>query len=176
MSSDIFVVDLSCVQIILQMARIRFKIYAWITPTKKLTLVWLCIVGNRLTMYYIMELNTNYGSLLLKRYYFTLILLSVPTLTISTGLLVIQVPSSGVVSCTPSDPEAPVQWTTSMGDIPVGFPVIFSRDLSQMATFTAVSRSNLTDEFICDLINVEEPNQAVDPQRVSVRFVSGEQV
>lgn len=107
----------------------------------------------------------------------------VPTLNISTNLLVRQYNgpfllmrgSPPQVSCIPSDPRAPVRWTTHMGMIQADYQIRFSpRDLSHTATFASVynpTPPNRTETLFCDLINVDQPNQPVNPQNVTVRFI-----
>jgi hypothetical protein len=102
---------------------------------------------------------------------------TIPTLTISTDLLVTMKPDSGEVTCTPSDPRAPVQWVNFMGYIPLDIPVLFSpSELSHTATFLGDFPPDRSEVFICDLINVEEPDVPVNPQNVTIRFISSKLV
>ena len=108
---------------------------------------------------------------------------AVPTLNISTNLLVHQYngpflpmgQSPPQVSCIPSDLRAPVQWTTSMGMIPADYQITFSPiGFSHIATFASVynpTPPNRTETLFCDLINVDQPDQSVNPQNVTVRFI-----
>ena len=100
---------------------------------------------------------------------------TVPTLTISLDFLVAQVGEVVQVTCTPSDPTAPVQWTSQFGDLgDDNTRVVFSpSSLNHNAEFSAIRPSYLTEVYICDLINVENPGEDVDPQNVTVRFTSG---
>ena len=79
------------------------------------------------------------------------------------------------VSCIPSDLRAPVRWTTHMGMVPADYQITFSpRDLSHTATFASVynpTPPNRTETLFCDLINVDQPDQPVNPQNVTVRFI-----
>jgi hypothetical protein len=86
-------------------------------------------------------------------------------------------PDSGEVTCTPSDPRAPVQWVNFMGYIPLDIPVLFSpSELSHTATFLGDFPPDRSEVFICDLINVEEPDVPVNPQNVTIRFISSKLV
>lgn len=103
-----------------------------------------------------------------------LLLFAAPTLTISTNIAVTLVGDSVQVSCIPSDPMAPVQWSSSQtgeGQVLVTFS---PRGLEHTAEFVAYEPSYRTELYTCDLINVDDPDQPVDPQMVSVRVIPGE--
>ena len=112
-----------------------------------------------------------------------LFLLTVPTLSISTGLLVAQYTNGTVVggevpaiTCSPSDSRAPVQWSLypsayTFDEFKIQFTptglnhtVTFSNSYEQLPQYTVT--------FICDMINVEEPNVEIDRQNVTVRFIT----
>ncbi len=100
---------------------------------------------------------------------------TVPTLSTSTNFLVVPVGESAQVNCTPSNPTAPVQWRSQLGEEQA--TVSFSpAALQHTAEFTANEPSYLTELYTCDLINVDEPDEPVDPQVITVRFISGELV
>ncbi len=100
---------------------------------------------------------------------------TVPTLSTSTNFLVVPVGESAQVNCTPSNPTAPVQWRSQFGEEQA--TVSFSpAALQHTAEFTANEPSYLTELYTCDLINVDEPDEPVDPQVITVRFISGELV
>ena len=62
-----------------------------------------------------------------------------------------------------------------MGIIPSDITVIFSpQTLDHIATFDGDSPPDRTEVFVCDLINVDEPDQPIDPQIVTVRFIGSE--
>ena len=110
-------------------------------------------------------------------------LFAVPALNISTNLLVHQYngpfllmgESLPQVSCIPSDLRAPVRWTTRMGMVPADYQITFSpRGFSHIATFARVynpTPPNRTETLFCDLVNVDQPDQPVSPQNVTVRFI-----
>lgn len=120
-------------------------------------------------------------------YFFTPQFHAVPSLSISTNLLVNQYSGQSVlggerapqVTCTPSDTMAPVQWTTRMGVVPQDYQITFSpRGLSHTATFASAyipTPPNRTETLFCDLINVDQPNTPVNPQNVTVRFIQSKQ-
>ncbi len=105
-----------------------------------------------------------------------------PALTVSTNLLVADIIQDvAEVSCTPSDPLAPVRWRTVMGtysELSTDYQVTFSQN-AQLATFSLLVYEGQpparTEVFVCDLINVDQPvSMEVDPQTVNVRFLTSE--
>lgn len=109
-----------------------------------------------------------------------------PLLSVSTNLLVALAQERSVqVSCTPSDPLAPVRWRTlssTYDQLSSSYRVQFSDPLRQIATFTQFSYESVspdrTDIFLCDLVNVDEPdsNVEIDPQMITVRYISSKYV
>lgn len=84
--------------------------------------------------------------------------------------------------CTPSDSEAPVQWsTTPSSDLIERYGVTFSpQGLNHVATFPAhFERMDIPYEtaiFTCDLMNLQQPNTPVNPQSATVRFIESKQI
>ena len=111
-----------------------------------------------------------------------LLILAVPTLSISTDLLVSQYVDgeelngmSPELTCAPSDSRAPVQWSTLpvYVDLEQQYSAQFvPPDLNQTLRFPAVYERlpRGTLRLTCDLINIEEPGVAVDPVDASVIF------
>ena len=62
-----------------------------------------------------------------------------------------------------------------MGMIPADYQITFSPiGFSHIATFASVynpTPPNRTETLFCDLINVDQPDQSVNPQNVTVRFI-----
>ena len=62
-----------------------------------------------------------------------------------------------------------------MGMIPADYQITFSPiGFSHIATFASVynpTPPNRTETLFCDLINVDQPDQPVNPQNVTVRFI-----
>ena len=84
-----------------------------------------------------------------------------------------QLPDNGEVQCLPSDTRAPVQWVNMMGIIPSDVAVVFSpRALNHIAIFDGGSFPDRTEIFVCDFINIDQPDQSINPQRVTVRFIA----
>ena len=84
------------------------------------------------------------------------------------------------VSCTPSIPNAPVRWRTFLGvygmlpsDYETGLsPSGLNQTLSFPTEYDATTPPKRTEVFICDLVNVELPDEEeVTPQNVTVRFI-----
>ncbi len=115
----------------------------------------------------------------------------VPSLTISTNLLVLEFDGNSVapnvdtnVSCVPSDLRAPVQWRYNnelYPSIPEDLEVTFSpAGLNHTATFSRVysdptSPPNRTYTLFCDLINADLPtNESITAQNVTVRYLYSE--
>ena len=80
------------------------------------------------------------------------------------------------ITCSPSDSRAPVQWSLypsaytidefNIQFTPTGLnhTVNFSDSYDQLPQYTVT--------FICDLINVEEPDVEIDRQNATVRFIA----
>ena len=115
-----------------------------------------------------------------------MILVSVPSLSISTNLLVSQYIDGTVVNnmapelvCQPSDLRAPVQWST--------LPIFVDLEQDYSAQFVP-SDLNHTIRFprfyerlpagtlrvVCDLINVDEPGVMIDPMEATIIFIQSE--
>ena len=117
-----------------------------------------------------------------------MIAVAVPTLTISTNLLIEQYVNgvfvgedeSPTVTCSPSDLRAPVRWRSMLGiygELPDDYEASLSpRGLNRSLTFptTYLTTPSRTETFICDLINVElSDEEETSPQMVTVRFIQG---
>ena len=67
-----------------------------------------------------------------------------------------------------------------MGMIPADYQITFSPiGFSHIATFASVynpTPPNRTETLFCDLINVDQPDQPVNPQNVTVRFIQSKKV
>ena len=108
---------------------------------------------------------------------------AVPSLTISTELLVSQYVDGNEVNeespeivCLPSDPSAPVTWST--------LPVFIDLEQSYNAVFDPPGLNHTlrfpsyyrqlpmgTLRVMCDLVNVDEPEVQIDPMVTTVVFV-----
>ena len=109
-----------------------------------------------------------------------------PSLSISTDLLVSQY-VDGVelnntppeIVCLPSDHRAPVQWSSihTLISLERNYGAEFvPTDLNHTLRFPAHYEQLPTGTLrvVCDLINVEEPDVAVDPVQASVIFTQSE--
>ena len=114
---------------------------------------------------------------------------AVPTLTLSTNLLIEEYVNGGYigtdespsVTCMPSNTRAPVRWRSMFGvygELPDDYQAFLSPSgLNHTLTFPSSYNTtpSRTEFFICDLINAELSNEAeVSPQTVTVRFIQGE--
>ena len=90
--------------------------------------------------------------------------------------------SSPQVTCLSSDPLAPVRWRTFLGTysfFDTDYQVEFIPSTDNTAVFPLEgyegSTPKRTEVFICDLINIDEdPSVEIDPQNVTVRFITSE--
>ena len=127
-----------------------------------------------------------YTQLFLGRQNNTSIFLTVPSLSISTDLLVSQYVDGRVIDgispelmCLPSDPRAPVQWSTLpvFIDLERDYGVQFVPfDLNHTIRFPRVYEQLPAGlvTVVCDLIDVEEPGVAIDPMEATIIFVQSE--
>lgn len=126
----------------------------------------------------------------------TLLLPSAPFLSLSTDLLVVSTqeypqrvpidlqdgnleteipPMAASVSCTPSDPRAPVKWTNLSGGLPLDFNLLFIPS-GLNHTMVIQGAPDRVETFFCDLIDTDNPDDPVNPQELTVRFISGNNV
>ncbi len=117
---------------------------------------------------------------------------AVPTLTISTQLLVLQYKGNQLVSndtlsvtCLPSDPRSPVRWrelNLTYPNLPSELQAVFSPSLVNHTVtfpriFNSTSAPSLNYILICDLINPElQSTIQISPQYVWVRFLQSKHV
>lgn len=89
------------------------------------------------------------------------------------GNMETEIPSmSSFVSCTPSDQRAPVKWTNLSGGLPPDFDLsFFPTGLNH--TMVIRSAPDRVETFFCDLIDIDNPDDPVSPQELTVRFISG---
>lgn len=73
------------------------------------------------------------------------------------------------ITCMPSDPRAPVKWTIA-NDLPNISVSYFPDGLFHTLIF--ISAPQQTFMIKCDFINVDDELAAIDPQEVTVRFIS----
>ena len=83
------------------------------------------------------------------------------------------------VNCTPSDPLSPVRWRTFLGtydQLSSPYSVYLNPPLSHVAVFPLVvyegAPPTRTEVFVCDLINNDDLSLKVDPQMITVRFIT----
>lgn len=117
---------------------------------------------------------------------------TVPTLSISTQLLVLEYMGNQLVSnntpsvtCLPSDLRAPIRWrelNSTYPDIPSELQAIFSpRVVNHTVTFPRIFTSRVAPSLnyilICDLINPDlQSTIQVSPQYVWIRFLQSKHI
>ena len=110
-----------------------------------------------------------------------------PTLSISTNLLILQYSGSvlvpgmdRVVLCSPSDPEAPIRWRAS----DTSFPLLPSdlrvtlTEIGQVLTlpeiYYEINPPDRTIVLVCDLEGANIMSDEISPRNVTIRLLQSE--